>query len=211
VTLPYVGENRIGALGVCNGGGYAVSVAKTEHRLKAVGTVVAVNMGRAWRQAQPSADAVVDMLEAVGKQRTAEARGGEARRDPWIPDSMDEAKAADITDPDTLDAVAFYSERRPAKTRTNRLLFISNSLLLGFDAFHLVGELLTQPVQVIVGGRLGTTFSFGDGKTLFELATNKKDFFVVEGAGHYDMYDKDEYVDQAVERLASFYDECLRG
>jgi fermentation-respiration switch protein FrsA (DUF1100 family) len=211
MMLRYVGENRIGALGVCNGGGYAVSVAKTEHRLKAVGTVVAVNMGRAWRQAQPSADAVVDMLEAVGKQRTAEARGGEARRDPWIPDSMDEAKAADITDPDTLDAVAFYSERRPAKTRTNRLLFTSNSLLLGFDAFHLVGELLTQPIQVIVGGRLGTTFSFGDGKTLFELATNKKDFFVVEGAGHYDMYDKDEYVDQAVERLASFYHECLRG
>ncbi len=209
MTLPYVAEDRLGVLGVCNGGGYAVNAAMTEHRFKAVGTVVAVNMGRAWRQAQLSADAISGSLEAVGKQRTAEARGEEARRDPWIPDSMDEAKAAGIVDPDTLDAVAFYTERRPAETRTNRLLSVSNSLLLGFDAFHMVGELLTQPVQVIVGGRLGTTFSFEDGKTLFERAPNKKDLFVVEGAGHYDMYDKDEYVDQAIGRLDSFYKEYL--
>ena len=209
MTLPYVDEERLGVLGICNGGGYAVNAAMTEHRFKAVGTVVAVNMGRAWRQFLLSADGAGGPLEAVGKQRTAEARGGEARRDPWIPESMDEAKAAGITDPDTLDAVAFYTERRPAKTRTNRLLFTSNGTLLGFDAFHLVGELLTQPLQVIVGGRLGTTFSFEDGKTLFERATSKKEFFVVEGAGHYDLYDKDEYVDQAVERLDGFYTEYL--
>ena len=209
MTLPYVDEERLGVLGICNGGGYAVNAAMTEHRFKAVGTVVAVNMGRAWRQFLLSGDAVGRPLEAVGEQRTAQARGGEARRDPWIPDSMDEAMAAGITDPDTLDAVAFYTERRPAKTRSNRLLFTSNGLLLGFDAFHLVGELLTQPIQVIVRGRLGTTYSFEDGKALFERAANKKDFFVVEGAGHYDLYDKDEYVDQAIERLDSFYQEHL--
>ena len=96
---------------------------------------------------------------------------------------MDETKAAGIVDPDSLDAVAFYTERRPAKTRTDRLLFTSNGLLLGFDAFHLVGELLTQPIQVIVGGRLGATFSFEDGKTLFERAPTRKNFVVVEGVG----------------------------
>ena len=208
-TLPYVDEERLGVLGICNGGGYAVNAAMTEHRFTAVGTVAAVKMGRAWRQAAPSADAVSGSLRAVGDQRTAEARGGEARRDPWIPDSMDEANAAGIVDPDTLDAVTFYAERRPAKTRIDRLLFISNGLLMGFDAFHLVGELLTQPIQVVVGGRLGTTFSFEDGKTLFERAPGKKDFFVIDGAGHYDLYDKDEYVDQAVDRLDSFYKQYL--
>ncbi len=208
-TLPYVDENRLGVLGICNGGGYAVSAAKTEHRFKAVGTVVAVNMGRAWRQAEPAADAVESSLAAVGEQRTAKARGGEARRDPWIPDNMDEAKAAGITDRDTLDAVAFYTERRPAKTRTNRLLFASNGLLLGFDAFHLVGELLTQPIQVIVGGRLGTTFSLEDGKKLCEIARNAQDLCVIDGAGHYDLYDKAEYVDPAIDTLAKFFDEHL--
>lgn len=209
MTLSYVGEEQVGVLGICAGGGYAVNAALTEHRFKAVGTVVAVNIGRALRQGSLSANAVADTLEAVGKQRTAEARGGAARRDPWIPDNMEEAKAAGFKDPDVLDAVEFYSERRPAKTRTNRRDFRSLGPLMSFDAFHLVGELLTQPVQIVVGGRLGTTLQFEDGKLLFERATNKWDLFVIEGAGHYEMYDKDEYVDQAVERLDGFYKQYL--
>jgi fermentation-respiration switch protein FrsA (DUF1100 family) len=81
--------------------------------------------------------------------------------------------------------------------------------LIGFDAFHLVDELLVQPLQVVVGGRLGTTFSYSDGKALFERARNGKDLFVVEGAGHYEMYDRPQYVDPAVERLARFCREYL--
>lgn len=209
-TLPYVGEDRIGILGVCAGGGYAVNAAMTEHRIKAVGTVVAVNLGRAFRQAVLSTGAVVKTIEEVGNQRTIEARGGEPRREKWIPDSLEEAKTVGITDPDTLEAVEYYrTPRSYNKNSTNRRLFRGDGLVLGFDAFHLVGELLTQPLQVIVGGRLGTTFSFGDGKQLWEQATNKKDFFVIDGAGHYDMYDQPQYVDQAVERLDGFYKEYL--
>src|SRR5690606_31425104 len=48
-TLPYVDEDRIGVLGVCAGGGYAVNAAMTEHRIKAVGTVVAANIGKLYR------------------------------------------------------------------------------------------------------------------------------------------------------------------
>lgn len=80
-TLPYVNEGRIGVLGICAGGGYAVSAAMTDHRAKAVGTVVAVNLGRAFRQGDGSSDPA-ETLSAVGVQRTLEARGGTPRRDP---------------------------------------------------------------------------------------------------------------------------------
>ncbi len=211
MTLPYVDEGRVGVLGICAGGGYAVNAALTEPRFKAVGTVVPVNVGRAFRQAQSTPNAVRQTLEAIGKHRTAEARGGEPRRDPWIPGSLADAEKAGIEDADLLDAVKFYrTSPWHTENSTNRLYFRTISLMLGFDAFNLVPQLLTQPLQVVVGGRLGTTFSFGDGKTLFELAPNKKDFFVVEGAGHYEMYAKSEYVDQAVERLAAFYNSHLR-
>lgn len=91
------------------------------------------------------------------------------------------------------------------------MYFASVGRLLAFDGFHLADQLLLQPLQVIVAGRLGTTFSFDDGKTLFEHAPNRRDFFVVEGAGHYDMYDREPYVSQAVERLVGFYREHLAG
>ena len=212
MTLPYVSEDQLGVLGICAGGGYAVNAALTEHRFKAVGTVVAVNIGRANRQADASPNAVAMTLKAVGEQRTLEARGGKPRRENWIPDSPEAAKEAGVVDKDTLEAVDFYrTPRGYNKFSTNRMYFRSMGLMLGFDAFHLVSELLTQPLQVIVGGRLGTTFSYSDGKTLYERAPNKKDFFVVEGAGHYEMYDTPQYVDQAVERLDVFYKEHLRS
>lgn len=206
-TQPFVDEERIGVLGICAGGGYAVNAALTEHRFKAIGTVVAGNIGGAFRRMLPD---VIATLEAVGKQRTIEARGGGLRREPWIPDSLAEAKSAGVDDIDLLDAVAFYREspyRHPRST--NRLLFRSFGLMLGFDAFNLVPELLTQPLQVIVAGRRGETGSYDDGKKLFELAPGPKDFFVVEGAGHYDMYAKPEYVDQAIAKLVPFYTKNL--
>ncbi|CCV13950.1 alpha/beta hydrolase [Mesorhizobium sp. STM 4661] len=149
MTLPFVGEERVGLLGICAGGGYAVNAAITEHRFKALGTVIANDIGQAFRRMLPD---VRKTLEDVGKQRTAEARGGKPRRAPWIPDSLKEAEEAGITDPEVFEAVTFYREspyRHP--NSTNRLLFRSYGYLLEFDAFHLVPELLSQPLQVIVG------------------------------------------------------------
>lgn len=46
-TLAYVDSNRIGALGICAGSGATVKAATTERRIKAIGTVSAVDVG--WR------------------------------------------------------------------------------------------------------------------------------------------------------------------
>jgi fermentation-respiration switch protein FrsA (DUF1100 family) len=210
VTLPYVDDEAIGLLGICAGGGYAVNAALIERRFKALGTVVANDIGSAFRRMLPQANAVEDMLAAIGKQRTAEARGAVQRRVAWLPD-LEEAKAAGIEDPSLLNAIDYYATPRGHNDRrSNRRLFTSDALLLGFDAFHLVGELLVQPLQVIVGGKLGTTFSHEAGLSLWERARNRRDFVVMDGADHYDMYDKPEYVDQAIEHLAALYDQHLR-
>lgn len=209
VTLAYVDEDAIGLLGICAGGGYAIAAALIERRFKAVGTVVASDIGSAFRRMQPQADAVEQMLVAVGKQRTAEARGEAQKRVPWLP-SAAEAKAAGLKDPSLLNAIDYYDTSRGRSShRTNLRLLTSDALLLSFDAFHLVGELLVQPLHVIVGGKLGTTFSHEAGKALWERARNRKDFIVIDGADHYDMYDRPEYVDQAIGHLSALYDEYL--
>lgn len=206
MTLPYVDEQRVGLLGICAGGGYAINAALTEHRFKAVGTVVANDVGSFFRRFQPK-DELFRTIEAAGAQRTAAARGETPRRDPWIPDSLEAAKAQGIDDPELLEAIHFYRESEYRHPRsTNRLLFASYAELLTFDAFHLVPELLTQPLQVIVGGKRGNTGQFEAGHKLFEASpATEKDLMIVDGAGHYDLYYKPEFVDPAVERLAGFY------
>jgi fermentation-respiration switch protein FrsA (DUF1100 family) len=209
-SLPYVDAERVGLLGICAGGGYAISAALTERRFRAVGTVVANDIGEALRRLLPD---YRQTLADVANQRTVEARGGAQRRDRWIPNSLKEADDAGITDPDVLEAVRFYREsqyRHP--NSTNRLLFVSYGRILSFDAFGLVSELLTQPLQVIVGGRRGTTGQYESGERLFHLSpSSAKDFMVVEGAGHYDMYYQPKYVGQAIDRLAAFYARYLNA
>src|SRR5215471_13248496 len=101
VTLPYVDEDRIGVLGICGGGGYAVNAAMTERRIKAVGTVTGANYGRLMREGFSRYNPVA-ALEAMAKQRTAEARGEKMRVDDLLPPSPEEAKKLGITDVDML-------------------------------------------------------------------------------------------------------------
>jgi fermentation-respiration switch protein FrsA (DUF1100 family) len=39
----------------------------------------------------------------------------------------------------------------------------------------------------------------------YHLAKGEKELFIVEGATHIDLYDKPEYVDQIVPKLADFF------
>ncbi|MEV0337313.1 alpha/beta hydrolase [Nocardia sp. NPDC050717] len=211
VTLDYVDEERIGALGVCGGGAYAANATMTEHRIKALGTVVAANYGRIMREGDLSPNAAVATLEAIGKQRTAEARGGDPVVTTYIPPSVEALEQAGITEIDTVNAVEYYRTPRGQNPNSpNKLRFSGLSAALGFDAFHLAEVLLTQPLQIIVGDVPGGFGSYRDGFELYDRArSEKKNLFVVPGASHYDLYDKKEYVDQALEKLESFYAENL--
>ncbi|RXR08262.1 alpha/beta hydrolase [Pseudoxanthomonas composti] len=210
MTRPFVAEERVGLLGICAGGGYAIKAALTEHRVKAVGTVVANDIGQAFRD-MSAAKGMADTLRAVGWQRTHEARGGAHRRNAWIPDSLQQAQAEGVSDPELLEAVGFYREssyRHPGST--NRLLFSSYAQLLSFNAFDLVPDLLTQPLQVVVGGKRGNTGQYEAGRRLYERSpATDKDLYVVEGAGHYDLYHVPQYVEPAVARLAAFFSRHL--
>ncbi|MFJ4376228.1 alpha/beta hydrolase [Pseudomonas japonica] len=208
VTLPWVDEERIGVLGVCGGGGYAVNAAMTERRIKAVGTVVAANYGRIMRTGDMSADAALNTLEAIGRQRTAEARGADPLLVTYIPNSQAEREQAGVADVDVVEAVDYYKTPRGQQPGSpNRLRFTSVAPALGWDAFHLAERLLTQPLHIVIGGGTPGAFgSFRDGFELFDRARSAdKTLQVVEGATHYDLYDQPGPVAAALERLVPFF------
>lgn len=205
VTLPYVGPERIGALGICAGGGYVTNVAMTERRIKAVGTAAGANIGRIYRGGDP--EAAIKVLEQVGRQRTAEAQGADPLVIPWI--TEDNKNAGNI---DLREAYEYYlTPRGQHPCSTNRLRFISMAHMMAFDSLFMVDTLLTQPLEIVVGDNVGAFGSYDTGKELYQKAASKdKNLYVIEGASHYDIYDKPEVTDKAVARLTEFYRRVLK-
>ena len=205
-TLDFVDENKIGALGICAGGGYTINAAMTDKRIKAVGTVVGVNLGRIYREMNAEAT-----LKQISAQRNLEANGGEPLITNWIPKSPQEARELGITDIDVLEAVDYYTTPRGQhKNSPNKVNLLSFASIIGFDAFRFSEKLLTQPLQVIIGEKAGGFGSYRDGFEIFNRAASvKKDLMVIKGTSHYELYDKPEPMRQAVEKLTTFYKENL--
>lgn len=210
VSLPYVDEKRIGVLGICGGGGYAINAAMTERRIKAVGSVTGANYGRLWREAFGNWNPI-DALEKIAAQRTAEVRGAELRVDQFLPPSVEVGKAAGIKDIDVLEATEYYKTSRGEKPHgATSYLYSRSSAAVGWDAFYLAEVLLTQPLMVVIGDKPGGFGAYRDGLEIIRRArSEKKELVIAEGWSHYELYDQPEPVKIALDKLIPFYKENL--
>ncbi|MDO5614959.1 MAG: alpha/beta hydrolase [Cruoricaptor ignavus] len=203
-TLPYVDTDRMGVYGVCAGGGYAISVAQTERRFKAVASVSGAPIGEGYRNflgvATPP-EVLIKMLEDAAKQRTAEANGAAPQYTPFVPENLE-----DINDqtPDLLrEGYDYYRTSRGSHPNSKgRFLSTSMDKLLAYSAFDQIPTLLTQPMLVIAGS-IADTRSFSE--MAYNLSNGEKELMIVDGATHIAMYDVPEYVEQAVTKMAEFF------
>lgn len=204
-ALTFVDRDRVGALGICAGGGYTINSAMTERRIRAVGTVSAVDIGattrKGWDGTTPESEQL-KLLEAVGKQRTAEATGSKPLYVNYVPESPDANTPRDLRE-----ARDYYrTPRGQHPNSTNQMWFGSLDKVVAFSAFDQVDKLLTQPLLLIAGSEAG---SLWQSKDVYRLAKGPKELFIVKGATHMTLYDIPEHVAQAVDRLAPFYRENL--
>ncbi|WYB31331.1 alpha/beta hydrolase [Streptomyces sp. SM1P] len=206
-TLDFVDPERIGALGICAGGGYSVNAAMTDYRIKALTTVSAVNIGTSFRRGWYGTDAdaaAVPTLQALAQQRTAEAsEGAEPTYLPYVPAEPDENTPRDM-----VEASDYYlTPRAQHPNAKNKFLFTKSvSRIFTFDAFHMVEDLLTQPVLVVAGSDAGSLWMSTE---LHGRARGPKKLRIVEGGTHMDFYDVPKYVDQAIAEAAPFFTEHL--
>ncbi|WP_329742928.1 alpha/beta hydrolase [Dyella sp. A6] len=206
VTLPYVDADRIGLIGVCGGGGYALNATLTEKRIKAVVGVTPVNIGRLFREGFSGYDPL-GALQAMATQRTSEARGGELQVNELLPASPEAAKAAGLTERDVWEATDYYKTPRGQQPGGwTRMLFSHAQNTLGWDALAFTEMLMTQPMMVVIGDKVGAFGAYRDGSEAYGRATASKDrqLVLLDGWSHYDIYDKPEPVKLALDRMVPF-------
>ena len=205
VTLPFVDEHRIGALGLCAGGGYVLATAPTERRIRAVAGVSAADIGAANREGWlrgRSVEEQIALLEAVAEQRTREARGEELMKVYMCPEPTEE------TAPSFREGYDYYRTERAWHPRAdNRYLRRSQATKMAFSAVENIG-LLTQPVLLVVGDRADSEWQTQ--RICDALPGADKEVFTVRGYSHIDLYDRPGAVGPAVGKLTSFFKRTLQ-
>lgn len=208
VQQQYVDADRIGSLGICAGGSYAVCNAQTEWRVKAVAAVSLFNLGDARRRAMGllSYDERIKRLKDAGEQRTKEALGAPVRLVPVVPDTP--AAFTDKTPVLYRQGYEYYRTKEHAlhPNSPNRYVFSSLPLQMAYFPFDQIETISPRPMLLIAGSKADTLFW---SQEAYEKAKDPRELFLVEGATHMEMYDYPQYVRPAAEKLANFYRKSL--
>ncbi|WP_338692861.1 alpha/beta hydrolase [Streptomyces sp. Q6] len=207
-TRDDVDSERIGLLGVCASGGYSLSAAGGDHRVRAVATVSGVDVARQFRLgADGTQDPAVfrTLLAAAANARTVAARGEDPGVMTMFPETAEQAGA--LGGEHGIEGLEYYCTPRGEHERSAKFLaWQSVDKLASFDAFHAVPLIGPRPLLQIVGTRAVTSWMAVD---VHQRATGPKELHWIEGASHVDLYDKKEAVDPAVDKLTDFFDSAL--
>lgn len=208
VTLPYVNEERIGAMGICAGGGYTMNAIQTDLRIKAAAGISTWNVGDSARNGFLGVNEenfMQNLLKQVADARTKEARGGEPEYWKYVPDTPEElANAPSVI---VKEASEYYRTPRCSyPTSVNKYLVSSNDKLADWDAFIHIDTVSPRPLLFIVGSKADTLYFTEDA---YKRANEPKEIFTIENATHVDLYDKPEFVNQVVRRLVLFFNKNL--
>jgi fermentation-respiration switch protein FrsA (DUF1100 family) len=203
-TRDDVDADRVGALGICASGGYVLSATASDHRIKAVGTVSAVDIARQFRNGADGAqDPAVfqGMLAAAAAARTAEAHGEGVQTFPLFPDTAEQARA--LGGRHAVEGCEYYCSDRAQHPRSAKsFTWSSVDRMAFFDAFRFVHLIAPRPILMIVGREAVTSWMSVEA---FQNARAPKELHWIDGASHVDLYDKEPHLGPAVEKLTDFF------
>lgn len=207
-TLSYVDDEKIGAMGICAGGGYTMNAIQTDARIKAAAGISTWDVGDSAKNGFPGVNEenfLQKLLKEVAEARTQEARGAEPKYWKYVPETEEEIKNA----PSVIskEASEYYrTERCFYPTSVNRYLVSSNDKLAAWDAFAHIETVSPRPILLIVGSKADTLFYTQD---CYDKALEPKEIFVIQDATHVDLYDKPQFVNQVVQKLVDYFNKYL--
>lgn len=185
-TQTFVDTERIGAIGICGSGGFVISAAKIDQRLKAIATVSMYDMGGVNRNGIRNSQTLEQrrqILDHAAERRDLEYSGAETEYAIGAPETLTSASS-----PIDREFYDFYRTARgySPNTTTHRTL-VSNIKFMNFYPFADIETISPRPILFITG-EVSHSREFTD--EAYRLAGDAKELVVVPGAGHVDLYDR---------------------
>jgi fermentation-respiration switch protein FrsA (DUF1100 family) len=203
-----VDRNKIGIIGICGFGGFALNAAAVDKRIKAVAVASMYDMSRV--KAKGYFDATTpeqraQTLEQLSEQRWKDAENGAPALAPQgLPDKIKGNEPQFVKD-----YFAYYKTERgfhPRSLNSNSSWTITNVLsFMNMPILTYINEISPRPVLIIAGENAHSRYFSEDA---FKQAAEPKELMIIPGAVHVDLYDRTDII--PFNKLGSFFNEYLK-
>lgn len=209
-TRPFIDRNRIGVIGICGSGSFAISAAKIDPRLKAIATISMYDIGAASRNGLKHSltlEQRKQIIAEAAEQRYVEFLGGETKYTSGTVHELTEK-----SNPIEREFYEFYRTPRGEFTpegasplTTTHPTFTGNIKFMNFYPFTDI-ETISPRAMLFITGENAHSREFSE--DAYRLAGEPKELYIVPGAGHVDLYDRVSLI--PFNKLESFFKENLK-
>ena len=204
-TVKGLDRKRIGALGICGSGAFALTAAAVDPRIRSVATVSMYDISRMHAEGfagSLDADSRKAMLNAIAQQRWDDFESGR----PQLTDRGAPNEINEDTNPVGREFGEFYS--RPRGYHPNAITQFTQSSAMAFMNFPMVDKIqwiAPRPILLVVGDEAHSRFYSED---ILVQAAEPKELFVVADSNHVDLYDKTDKI--PFDKLEDFFSATLK-
>jgi fermentation-respiration switch protein FrsA (DUF1100 family) len=204
-ALPYADRERIGAIGICGSGGFALSAAQVDTRIKAVATAAMYDISRVsrhgWQDSMSDAERR-KRLEDLAHQRWEDVDAGQPQLTPTFPAEIPE----EGLDPITREFFEYYVADRGHHPRSIGGFTVTSEMShINTGELRHLGDIEPRPILLISGDQAHSRY-FSD--TVHDQTNGWSELVVVPGARHIDLYDRTDLI--PFDKLEAFFSENLK-
>ena len=204
-TLPYVEREQIGAVGICGSGGFALSAAQVDIRIKAVAAISMYDITASSRMALDTPEKRTAALKLLGRRRWIDFERGTPE---YLPD-FPETPAGDVPgclDPITAEFFSYYGMKRGYHPNARGGFTTTSQLaMMNFRALDFVDQISPRPILLIAGENAHSKlFS----ENVYKAAAEPKELYIVPDAIHIDLYDRLDKI--PFDKLEDFFRKAFR-
>lgn len=181
----FVDREKIAAIGICGSGGFALSAATMDTRIKVVVTSVMYDI--AGNMNSSSGEARHQRLEQSSRQRWVDFESGKAAYRisyPKEPEAYEPLPESYTTGQEWHNFYATTRGHHP--NALGNVTNASSADLMTFPSLTHINEISPRPILFVVG-ELAHSRTFGD--AAYENAAEPKEMYVAPNANHIDLYD----------------------
>ena len=206
VKVPYVDRERIGVIGICGSGGFALSAAQTDTRIKAVATASMYDMSDVRGRIGGNMEALEAEKNHLSVQRWADFENGTPEYIPSFPEEPYADGEMPLTGTVTDEWNTFYAtERGFHPYARGGFTTTSNMAFTNFRLLDFIAEISPRPILFVMGDKAHSKFF---SENAYAAAAEPKELYVVEDAEHIDLYDRTDRI--PFDKLERFFKENLK-